>query len=155
MIIWVIKISLYSSSVYFSHLFLVYSALLNLKIPKSQSDLEKKEQSLRPWLLTSNILESYSNQNRMICFWHKNRHIDQQSRTEKLERNHTHILLVSLWKGSHLSIQWGKDKVFKMALRKLDSPLKKWNCVPVFYNTQKSTKKGLKSWTKDSKWLNP
>ena len=83
----------YSSFVYFSHLFLVYSALLNLKIPKSQSDLEKEEQNLRPWLLISNILESYSNQNRMICFWHENRHIGQQSRTTKPERNaHPYIV---------------------------------------------------------------
>ena len=82
-----------SSSVYFSHLFLVYSALLNHTIPKTQSDLEKKEQSLRPWLLISNILESYSNQNRMIFFWHENRDIDQQSRTAKLERNaHPYIV---------------------------------------------------------------
>ena len=31
-----------------------------------------------------------------------------------------------------------------MALGKLDSPMKKWNCAPVFCHTQKSTKKGLK-----------
>ena len=103
---------LYSSFVYFFHLFLVYSALLNHKIPKSQSDLEKKEQSLRPWLLTSNILESYSNQNRMICFWLKNRYIDQQSRTTKPERNAHHILLVSLWKRSQ-EYPVGKGQAFQ------------------------------------------
>ena len=31
-----------------------------------------------------------------------------------------------------------------MAVGKLESPMKKWNCAPVFCHTQKSTKKGLK-----------
>ena len=44
-------VCLYSSSVYFFHPFLVYSALLNHKIPKSQSHLGKEEQCSRLGLL--------------------------------------------------------------------------------------------------------
>ena len=44
-------VCLYSSSVYFFHPFLVYSAVLNHKTPKSQSDLGKEEQCSRLGLL--------------------------------------------------------------------------------------------------------
>ena len=49
-------IFLYIFSVSFFHFFLVYSAVLNHKIPKSQSDLEKEEQNSRLWFLISNCI---------------------------------------------------------------------------------------------------
>ena len=78
----------------------------------------------------------------MFCFWHENRHIDQQSRIAKPERN-THIYCWLAYEKGAKNIQWGKDKLYKMTLGKLDSPMKKQNCAHLLTYT-KSTKKGLK-----------
>ena len=48
----------------------------------------------------------------MICFWHENRHIDQQRKTAKPERDAHPYGRLSYEKGAK-NIQWGKDKLFK------------------------------------------
>ena len=48
----------------------------------------------------------------MFCFWYENRHIDQQSRIAKPERN-THIYCRLAYEKGAKSIQWGKDKLVK------------------------------------------
>ena len=87
----------------------------------------------------------------MICFWLKNRYIDQQSRTTKPERNAHHILLVSLWKRSQ-EYPVGKGQTFQNGTGKIGEFYEKMKLnetVPVqFQNWYKiSIKKGLKSWT--------
>ena len=54
----------------------------------------------------------------MICFWHENRHIDQQSRTEKPERGTAIYCQLAYEKGAK-NIQRRKDKLFKNGTGKI------------------------------------
>ena len=61
----------------------------------------------------------------MICFWHKNRHIDQQSRPEKQERTAHPYIVGKLMKKEPRISSGERTRFSNMALGKLDSPMKK------------------------------
>ena len=46
-----------------------------------------------------------------VCYWHKNRHIDQWNRIREHRNQAMHIRSVNLWQGA-MKIQWGKDSLF-------------------------------------------
>ena len=81
------------------------------KTPDSQSKLEKEKWRAKGINLLDFRLYYKATVIKTICFWHKNRNIDQWNKIESSEINPCTYGCLIFDKGGK-NIQWGKDRFF-------------------------------------------